>query len=89
MGTSFPRTRTDARPALQRRQIGRRIGSYSSPTWSALAGRLIGRAVLKLPTGAMLRIDFDSDDWQTLSFGSGELRWLLPPKLVGKHKGGK
>ncbi len=59
------------------------------PTWSALAGRLIGRAVLKLPTGAMLRIDFDSDDWQTLSFGSGELRWLLPPKLVGKHKGGK
>ena len=56
------------------------------PTWSELAGELIGRAVVRVPTGAMLRIDFhdDNDSWQALRPGSGELRWLLPPKLVGR-----
>ena len=59
------------------------------PTWSDLAGRLVGRAVMKVPTAAMLRIDFEIEDWRKLSFGSGELRWLLPPKMFCKGKGSK
>lgn len=59
------------------------------PTWSALAGRLIGTAFLRVPTGSMLRIDFDADSWQDVDYGGGELRWLLPPKLIGKVKAGK
>lgn len=57
------------------------------PTWSGLAGRLIGHAIIRVPTGAMLRIDFGCDSWQAVEFGSGELRWLIPPKLIGKAKG--
>ena len=59
------------------------------PTWSDLASKLIGEAMIKVPTGAMLRIDFEIDSWQQLDFGIGELRWLLPPKLVCKMKIGK
>lgn len=59
------------------------------PTWSDLAGRLIGGAVIRVPTGAMLRIDFGCDDWSMVEDGSGELRWLLPPKLIGKVTGHK
>jgi phosphohistidine phosphatase len=59
------------------------------PTWSELAGRLIGKAVVRVPTAAMLRIDFEVGAWQQLAFGSGELRWLLPPKVVCGSKVGK
>ena len=58
------------------------------PTWSELAGRLIGKAVVRVPTAAMLRIDFEAETWQHLEFGSGELRWLLPPKVVCRNKAG-
>lgn len=57
------------------------------PTWSDLAGRLIGHAVMKVPTGAMLRIDVDRDSWRAVEFGTGELRWLIPPKLIGRMQG--
>ena len=57
------------------------------PTWSDLAGQLIGHAIMRVPTGAMLRIDFGYDSWQSIDFGSGELRRLIPPKLIGKAKG--
>jgi len=52
------------------------------PTWSGLASLLIGNAQIKVPTGAMLRIDFGIDGWQELDAGQGELRWLVPPKLA-------
>lgn len=58
------------------------------PTWSELAGRLIGKGTIRVPTAAMLRIDFQIEAWQQIEFGSGELRWLLPPKLVCKLKPG-
>ena len=57
------------------------------PTWSDLAGQLIGHANMRVPTGSMLRIDFTHDSWRAVDFGSGELRWLIPPKLVGRLKG--
>jgi len=59
------------------------------PVWTDLAGRLIGKAVLKIPTGAMLRIDFEVEHWSQIDFGQGELRWLLPPKLIQRPKGRK
>lgn len=52
------------------------------PTWSDFAGRLIGQARLKIPTGTMLRIDLALDSWRAIEFGNGELRWLIPPKLI-------
>ncbi|MCB1725494.1 MAG: histidine phosphatase family protein [Gammaproteobacteria bacterium] len=60
------------------------------PTWSELAGRLIGgEALLRVPTGAMLRIDFDADAWAQIAFGDGELRWLMPPRVATRLLGGK
>ena len=56
------------------------------PTWSGLAGRLIGGALLKVPTAAMLRIDFEIEHWQQVDFGQGELRWLMPPRLACRLK---
>lgn len=56
------------------------------PTWSMLAGHLIGKAMLRIPTATMLRIDFDIQSWRELTFGSGELRWLAPPKMICKLK---
>lgn len=58
------------------------------PSWSELAGRLIGGpALLRIPTGSMLRIDFDGESWQEIEPGGGELRWLLPPKLAARIGG--
>ncbi|MCB1728143.1 MAG: histidine phosphatase family protein, partial [Gammaproteobacteria bacterium] len=59
------------------------------PTWSDLAGRLVGKALIRVPTGAMLRIDLEIETWQQIEFGVGELRWLLPPKMVCSGKNGK
>ena len=52
------------------------------PTWSGLAGELIGEAGLRVPTATMLRIDFDVSAWSQVRRGRGTLRWLLPPKIV-------
>lgn len=56
------------------------------PTWSEFAGRLIGKGTLRVPTATMLRIDFEIENWQQLAFGQGELRWLMPPKVVCKAR---
>lgn len=56
------------------------------PTFSELASRLVGKAMLRVPTATMLRIDFECEDWSQVDFGQGELRWLLPPKTVCKLK---
>jgi phosphohistidine phosphatase SixA len=52
------------------------------PTWSGLAGRLVGKAAIRVPTGAMLRIDFQQESWDEIEFESGELRWLIAPKMM-------
>jgi phosphohistidine phosphatase len=56
------------------------------PTFSELASRLIGKALMRLPTASMTRIDFECDDWEQVEFGQGQLRWLLPPKTVCRLK---
>ncbi len=52
------------------------------PTLSSLAGALVGGARLRLPTAAMLRIDFDEDHWEALAPGAGQVMWLVVPSLL-------
>ena len=48
-----------------------------------------GKALIRVPIGAMLRVDLEIEAWQQIEFGVGELRWLLPPKVVCGGKNGK
>lgn len=59
------------------------------PTWSDLAGRLVGDANIRVPTGTMLRIDFETQSWRKIDFGLGQLKWLIPPKFGCRTKAGK
>lgn len=53
------------------------------PTWSMLASELVGGGALRVPTGTMARIEFvNAERWSQVGFGMGQLRWLLPPKLI-------
>lgn len=56
------------------------------PTWSELAGRLIGEGAIRVPTATMLKIDFQIESWRQIRFGGGQLKWLTPPKLVCQSK---
>ena len=52
------------------------------PTCSACVGLLSGRSNVRFPTAAMARIDFDVDSWERIRAESGQLIWLLPPKIL-------
>lgn len=52
------------------------------PTWSETVGRLIGGGRVRVPTAAMARVDVDVPRWAEVSFGIGELAWLVPPKAL-------
>jgi len=54
------------------------------PTWSALVAALVGGATLKFPTAAVACIRIPSDSWRAVEFGSGELAWFVPPKLLAR-----
>ncbi|UCF68424.1 MAG: histidine phosphatase family protein [Acidobacteriota bacterium] len=56
--------------------------SGHEPTWSGLTGRLIGAARIRFPTAALARIDFRVEKWSEIDFGTGELIWLVTPKLL-------
>ena len=51
------------------------------PTCSEVAGFLIGGGSLRLPTGALARIDLDVDEWTNIGPASGQLSWLVLPRL--------
>jgi len=52
------------------------------PTWSLLAGALVGGGEVKLPTAAVARIDLAAEHWRDAAFGGGTLVWLVTPKLL-------
>ena len=52
------------------------------PTWSDLAGRLIGNASLRVATATLVRIDFHVERWSALELGRGTLIWMIPPKVL-------
>lgn len=52
------------------------------PTWSVLAGRLIGKGNLKMPTAGLVRIDTTAERWGAVGFGTGTLVWMVTPRLL-------
>ena len=51
------------------------------PAWSTVVSGLIGSANVSLPPGTCVRIDTEVS-WNEISFGSGILRWMVPPSLL-------
>lgn len=52
------------------------------PTWSLLAGGLIGGGDFRFPTAALARIDLNIDRWRDAEFGCGELVWFQLPRVL-------
>lgn len=52
------------------------------PTLSQAVGMLCGRVQVRVPTAALARIDLDIERWRDAVPGSGELRWLVTPRLL-------
>ncbi len=55
------------------------------PASSLLAEFLIGGGALRLPTGALARIDLNVADWTDVAGGVGRIAWLVPPRLFPKR----
>ena len=47
---------------------------------------LIGGGTVGMPTACMARIDFGVESWKAIEYGTGNLVWLLPPKVFTKGK---
>jgi phosphohistidine phosphatase len=54
------------------------------PTWSRTICRLSGGTELRFPAGSLARVDVDVSAWADVSFGRGQLRWLVPPDLLAR-----
>ena len=52
------------------------------PTWSTLLSEMVGGGRHPFATGAVVRIDLPTETWAGLRVGSGELRWLITPRLA-------
>lgn len=52
------------------------------PTWSEALSLFIGGGQVRLPTGALARIDFDIDRWEEVGPGTGVLAWTIVPRLL-------
>lgn len=52
------------------------------PTSSGLVTLLTGGGAVRFPTAAVARISFPAERWSTVRPGTGELRWLVTPKLL-------
>lgn len=61
--------------------VERLLLTLHEPTCSELLSRLVGGGTFRFPPGAMARVDVVAD-WSDLDGCVGELRWLIPPKLV-------
>lgn len=51
------------------------------PIWSQLLALLAGGGNYRLPTASVAALTFDVETWQDLAPGTGELRFIVPPKL--------
>ncbi len=54
------------------------------PALGELAAILVGGGRLRLPTAALARIDLAIDGWAGARPGCGELRWLVPPRVLAR-----
>ncbi len=53
------------------------------PGLGELVSLLVGGARLRFPTAALARVDLAIDDWRQARPRCGELRWLVPPRVLG------
>ena len=52
------------------------------PALGQCIGALCGRVQVRFPTAALARIDLRIEGWAAMTPGAGELRWLVPPRLL-------
>jgi len=52
------------------------------PTLSETLALLVGGGSLRFPTAAALLVELDVGAWDEVAPGTGELAWLLPPRLL-------
>ena len=52
------------------------------PTWSSTVEQLVGGGAVRMPTAAMARIDLMVQRWADVSWGHGNLIWLVIPKAL-------
>lgn len=52
------------------------------PTWSGMAGRLIGGGNLLVVTATLVHMEIPAVRWADLTWGRGQLLWMLPPRLL-------
>ena len=57
------------------------------PTWSSTVEQLVGGGTIRMPTAAMARIDVMVQRWADVSWGYGNLIWLVIPKAVKEKNG--
>jgi phosphohistidine phosphatase len=74
----------DALDALRRvpEPLERILAVGHEPTWSALAGGLVGGAELRVPTACLLRIELGVQTWSELAWGSCVLAAMLPVRTL-------
>lgn len=53
------------------------------PTWGTAVSQFVGAANVSLPAGTCVRIDAEVEMWDAVTFGTGTLRWMIPPQLLG------
>lgn len=52
------------------------------PVWSALASFLTGGGKVRMPTAAVAGIRFELGSWRDVDGGTGELRFLVTPRVL-------
>jgi phosphohistidine phosphatase len=61
---------------------GRVLVAGHEPTWSDLVSVLVGGGAVAMPTAAAACILVDGNGWSRLGPGSGELCWLVTPRML-------
>ncbi len=65
--------------------VDRLLLAGHEPTFSELVGRLIGSGRVGFPTAAVACIRFSVGDWSRVDFGTGELEFLVKPKVLTRY----
>lgn len=52
------------------------------PTWSHMAGQLIGGGRLHVVTATLVHVELAATRWADVAWGRGQLLWMLPPRLL-------
>jgi phosphohistidine phosphatase len=56
------------------------------PTWSDSVAYLMGGGTVRVPTAALVCLEFEANAWTQVEYGCGTLLWLLPAKLFTQAK---